>query len=395
MKKSSKLTSNRHATDPQGHPTPDKPPGGGTTPNDPCAIASEQVEYALLLACQSKFNKMAPGCCCDLEPGDQHLPHIDSANDANLLNTASDGSGSVLALGTQDNFWEVATALGGTWAPAVVCNETAGWVSGPIGTSDWISLAQSNGQPEGEYFFRIRFVLCEGIDPKDFVLTAGVLADNSLQEIFVNGIAQGAVPAVSFNNSNSKPVEIKVTGNWRHCVNELVFHVHNLGGPIGFIAQFAADELPAQLPCGECKCEPVELPEVEPCFSVSWGDSDCDCFETNDFEVLCITACNCYSNITFEHLTIHQITVVDEFGNPVPNLPDGMPSVEVIPFGPICFGDLGPCVPGQPSCKSRQVVMRTCGALSGKYRLKFEGICYEICYGGFAEACFEFHLCKD
>src|SRR5882757_4316891 len=70
---------------------------------------------------------------------------------------------------------------------------------------------------------------------------------------------------------------------------------------------------------GDGKCEEIKYPDISPCVSISWGDSDCDCLETDDVEILCITICNCYSNVTFENLVVGTIVVTDSTGKPVPN----------------------------------------------------------------------------
>jgi hypothetical protein len=147
--------------------------------------------------------------------------------------------------------------------------------------------------------------------------------------------------------------------------------------------------------CNACreKCKTAEFPDIQPCISVAWGDGDCDCLETDDYEVLYVTVCNCYDNVTFANFSIAQITVTNADGTPVAILPDGTDSVEVRPRGPICFGDIGPCVNGQPNCKSREFVLYTRGAKQGKYQLHFAGICFDIVYGVSTKRCFEFELC--
>lgn len=145
--------------------------------------------------------------------------------------------------------------------------------------------------------------------------------------------------------------------------------------------------------CGNCVT--LELPTIAPCFSVTWGDSACDCMETNDFERLLIKACNCYSNVAFHNLMIGKLIVLDNAGNEVLTLPDGTPSVEVIPSGPICFGELGPCSSNTPSCKAREIVIRTRGAVGGNYQLKFENICFEVVNSFNTAECFTLKLCKD
>ena len=146
----------------------------------------------------------------------------------------------------------------------------------------------------------------------------------------------------------------------------------------------------------QCICHAIELPDIEPCISIRWGDSKCDCIETDDVEVLCITVCNCYSNIAFNNLTIGHIQITDMAGNPVPLLPDGTPSVQVIPSGPICFGDIGPCREhGRPTCVSRELVLYTRGAVGQDYLLSFEGVCFTISYQSQSKQCFIVTLCRD
>jgi hypothetical protein len=149
--------------------------------------------------------------------------------------------------------------------------------------------------------------------------------------------------------------------------------------------------------CNACgsECKEAELPQIEPCVSIAWGDSDCDCFETDDVETAIVTICNCYSNVSFAnvHVAYFNITLPD--GSPVPLLPDGSPSVSIHPAGPICFGDIGPCRPGATNCVSREIVIRTRGAKSGKYKLVLTGICYQIVLNQLRDECFSLTLCAD
>lgn len=148
--------------------------------------------------------------------------------------------------------------------------------------------------------------------------------------------------------------------------------------------------------CGGSRCVVAELPDLRPCIHVSWGDSDCDCIESDDFETLCVTVCNCYSNVTFANLSIQLAVVRDDGGGAVAVLPDGTPSVEVIPPGPICFGDVGPCVDGEETCVSRQLVLRNRGAKAGRYQLRLHGICFDLVHHYFLRgARFDFEICRD
>ncbi len=149
--------------------------------------------------------------------------------------------------------------------------------------------------------------------------------------------------------------------------------------------------------CCEGECTTVCFPEIKPCISVKWGDSKCDCFETDDLEVLCITVCNCYCNVTFRDFSINHIKITDMAGKPVPCLPNGTPSVDIIPSGPICFGDIGPCncECNKPTCVSREFAISTCGAIGQCYLLSFEGICFTVCHEEQSKECFVVKLCPD
>lgn len=146
--------------------------------------------------------------------------------------------------------------------------------------------------------------------------------------------------------------------------------------------------------CGEERCTNVEIPEIHPCISVKWGDSKCDSMESSDLQSVCITICNCYENVTFSNLMVQYVYVVDEVGHAVPRLPDGTLSVQAIPVGPICFGDIGPCTDEKKSCVSREFVINTCGAEPGKYKLLVGGVCFDVIQHYFDErVSFEFEVC--
>lgn len=142
--------------------------------------------------------------------------------------------------------------------------------------------------------------------------------------------------------------------------------------------------------CGINKCTEFDVSGIEPCISIKWGDSDCDCIESSDYEVMTVTVCNCFSNITFSNYKISMIEVVDEKGKPVALLPNGTPSVKLHPIGVFCFGDIEPC-----SCVTREFVLINEGAKSGAYKINLKGICYDILKSVHTEESFTFNICKD
>jgi hypothetical protein len=59
-------------------------------------------------------------------------------------------------------------------------------------------------------------------------------------------------------------------------------------------------------------CSELDLPRLEPCFYLHWGDSKRDQLENNDNEVLYITACNPYKNLRMRGLTITKISLLQK-----------------------------------------------------------------------------------
>ncbi|GAG05836.1 unnamed protein product, partial [marine sediment metagenome] len=116
------------------------------------------------------------------------------------------------------------------------------------------------------------------------------------------------------------------------------------------------------------RCSPVQLPEIRPCFTLNWGDGPSDRIETDDVEVLCLTASNPYTNVTLKNVTAFLI-ILSSTGFP-DKLPDGTPSVMIKPYSMICFGDLAPCGHNNsevPSSVSREIVLMSRGAKEDTY----------------------------
>lgn len=123
--------------------------------------------------------------------------------------------------------------------------------------------------------------------------------------------------------------------------------------------------------CPEC-CD-ADVPDLDPCFSVSWGDGKHDCLETDDTETFCITAWNPYTNVIFRNVTI-QFAVVD----PNDKLPNGEQAITIVPDRDICFGDLPACeIKGDDTRITREVTLTTCAAKEGHYNI-YIGACFSV-----------------
>jgi|GEM_PF-2115355 len=150
--------------------------------------------------------------------------------------------------------------------------------------------------------------------------------------------------------------------------------IGNIG--VGSIFGMTSVESGAAVPC-----EPAALPQLEPVFTLTYGDKPGDVLETKDVQCVCITACNPYTNVCLNDVRVLVTQVLDPDGKPVD--PDRF---LLKPSRLICFGDLAPCDAkdegcgcGGGSCASREFVIVTRGADKGKYTIAFD-YCYEIAW---------------
>lgn len=143
-----------------------------------------------------------------------------------------------------------------------------------------------------------------------------------------------------------------------------------------------------KLLCASSACPLVRIPRMQPCFELRWGDRPDGALETDDFQVLCITACNPYGNVCFKDVQVVAIAVTDTKGTAVSGR-----EVLVKPSAAICFGNLAACGDGQRSCASREVVLKTSRAHAGGYQIHLE-VCFSAEFPIHSRDSFAIHLTK-
>ncbi|PQJ71786.1 hypothetical protein [Polaribacter butkevichii] len=361
-----------------------------------CKKIKEELDNLYSDLKEEKVNNL--NHCSECEIDEPNILKINSPYDAVLINTAQDGKGGFIPIGGgRDLNWEA--GIGNTkgpnsvknWIPAYVIKDRA-WTNSIYSNANWISYYSNARQKASkeEAYFRIKFNLNTSVDPSQFFLDMKFFADNSVHEIYVNGKPQSihsstVLPQVSSGNpygyvgfQADKEVNIKLMNDWQKCLNEVIVHVKSGAHYVGFLAQNSSN------------CYEVEPPNYKPSLNIKWGDSDCDCIESTDMEKMIITVCNPFSNISFSNYSIGTIEVFHQNGKKIELLPNGNPSIEVIPKGAFCFGTIKPC-----SCVSREFVLINNGAKQGKYRFKIAGICYNVELHYDLEDCLEFSICKD
>ncbi|NIH80978.1 DUF7927 domain-containing protein [Amycolatopsis viridis] len=192
---------------------------------------------------------------------------VTCSTDPNIFNTGYDrASGGALPGGT-DPSWEVAGPFGptnplpaaapppagATWGPANVARITPVWDPSPYDNAQWISQQTTanpdQGVPRGDWYYRYQFTLDSVVDPGAFTLAMNFLADNTVTEVYVNGVPQSSkttglpsAPAGQdpyFFAGFKTPAAAQTTLNhdWRSGLNTMVVQVKSGQGAEGFLAQ--------------------------------------------------------------------------------------------------------------------------------------------------------------
>ncbi len=172
-----------------------------------------------------------------------------------LFNTATNGMGGVLPGGSNDANWQISVGtLVGPYSPAVVMTSIPGsYYASPWPDCGWISHnALGTHSVDEDFYYKIEFYLpcfsacgTSYADSAVFCLSMDFFSDNSVDEVYVNGIAQSAelagVPAlnpyynVGFNAAGG--LSFSLCDDWQPGLNALIIKVSSGPGFEGFLAQ--------------------------------------------------------------------------------------------------------------------------------------------------------------
>lgn len=238
----------------------------------------------------------------------------DNVPSSALFNTASDGNGGVLSGGSNDNNWQISIGnINGPYAPAIVMSSIPGsYYSSPWTDCNWISHSSSGSHSvNDDFYYKINFDLpCyRGCgqpysDSAVFCITMDFFADNSVDEIYVNGTPQShKITGVPNGNpygyvgfKASAKISTSLCANWQAGTNELIVKVSSGPGFEGFLAQYStsiSDSLIHEA-VGELIIPNVFTPN---------GDDNNDLFEiagVNNSESYSIKIFNRWGNKVFE-----------------------------------------------------------------------------------------------
>jgi hypothetical protein len=133
-------------------------------------------------------------------------------NNGSIFNTGTNGSGGAATAGQADKAWTVAgpysptdsvktvdtaTPLSGyttstqSWKATTVGNQApAQWAASPYGDAQWVYLNDGSYNQGGDWYYRYQFTLPDSATASRFGLSISFLADNTVSEVWVNGVAQ-------------------------------------------------------------------------------------------------------------------------------------------------------------------------------------------------------------
>ncbi len=193
-------------------------------------------------------------------PGEATVEFLDPADvtcvsDTSIFNTATDMNGGSLPAGSRDLNWQVGRGNASGFAsvtsyePAYVVPPVSNaWIESPYGNADWISY-NANGSHAGniDLYFRYDFTISELVQLDGFALPMDFYADNSVPEVWVNGVAQSASEE-SLPQSPTDPyfhggfregtqASTRLSEGFQHGENTIIVRVASGAPYAGFLAQ--------------------------------------------------------------------------------------------------------------------------------------------------------------
>jgi uncharacterized repeat protein (TIGR01451 family) len=180
-------------------------------------------------------------------------PTVSCTTDAAVFNTGYGGPSGPLTSG-RDTVWEsgAGTAAGGpasvaVWQRAYVGNQAPGtWINSPFGNANWNSNYNTGqGASNVDVYHRFTFNLAASVVPSLFSLKLDFYSDNSVAEVFVNGVLQtvagvpqgGANPYFYAGFVAGAAASATLASNWQTGTNTVVVHIKSGPGAEGFLAQ--------------------------------------------------------------------------------------------------------------------------------------------------------------
>jgi uncharacterized repeat protein (TIGR01451 family) len=191
-----------------------------------------------------------------------NAPTVTCSVDRRIFNTAYNNVNGGFLTSGRDTYWDsaIGTASGppptSGWIDAYnveAVKPAWAWLNTPYGDSAWISYysdAHHDAVGRVDAYFRYQFNLSPTVDVNSFQLKMDFFGDNSVADIFINGISQkGSYPTVlpqpigggdpyQFRGfEGTGKAALTLTQNWQTGPNEIIVQVKSDPGYVGFVAE--------------------------------------------------------------------------------------------------------------------------------------------------------------
>jgi uncharacterized repeat protein (TIGR01451 family) len=200
-----------------------------------------------------------------------NAPTVTCSSERRMFNTAYNGTGGFFTTG-RDTYWDsaIGTAAGPPpttgWIDAynVESSKPGAWIKTPYNDSAWISnFIDAKHTADIDIYFRYQFNLDPTVSVNSFQLMMDFFGDNSIADIFVNGVSQKSNYSTVLPQGSTNPyyflgfngagkAALTLTNNWQTGSNEIIVQVKSGPDYVGF----AAESQPSYL----CKSDAGDAP---------------------------------------------------------------------------------------------------------------------------------------
>ena len=184
---------------------------------------------------------------------------------ASHFNTGTNGSGGVLPGGSADLSWKFSKDYAGPYVPAIVMSsKPASYYASPWPDAEWISISEdgfhSPAAGNVDYYFKTTFLLpcfnpcgLSYLQPGTFCLRLDYFSDNSIYEIWVNGVKQSPMiktipvsdPYNNYGFTASGMLAASLCQNWKPGLNEIIIRVSSGPAYMGLLIQSSTKVTPS------------------------------------------------------------------------------------------------------------------------------------------------------
>lgn len=167
-------------------------------------------------------------------------PTVNCSTDPSIFNTAYNGSGGVLPVGSTDAHWETSVSPNGPWTAAGIPSPNPAWVASPFGNAAWID--QPSPLDRSPVYYRYQFNLDPQVNPAALALQMDLYVDDTMQTVSVNGhevqnYVDGAHPVGQGWYGSTGQLSVTLNSSWKSGLNELILKTYNETWPSGLLVQ--------------------------------------------------------------------------------------------------------------------------------------------------------------